>query len=244
MIEAKRSSRWLTLAYEFLFSLNLVWIAVWHERVRQTNLGGRSIAYQVDRLVDSIQHLAPYLRASDIGGSTILVQMVWSLAVTIIVFLILRLLSGFPMTQSSLRAIGGVAAIAAFPIAALFFGVAYPDCCSGAYRIGLALETIILLICGAFFYLGKRSISPTLMIMALALHFAIWTWMTSSYVNIPAVVSNLRSSEYYHAWTRIIPTLSLDLVFHCGFPVFGFLAGLTWVRCLRRSSEGSTAVKS
>lgn len=57
-----------------------------------------------------------------------------------------------------------------------------------------------MLFCAALFYLRKRWISSPLITIALVLHFTVWAWATSSYVNVPVVISALRSSQYYHPW--------------------------------------------
>src|SRR5579864_6811156 len=123
-----RSSTWLRWTHEYLLSLNLAWSIVWIERVRTKILGGHFLAHFVSGLVGGAYQLV-----SPIGGYTILEQVVWSLVLATIVFFLLRLLSGFAVTNTVLRTIAGALAITAFPIAALFFGLAYPDCCPETY---------------------------------------------------------------------------------------------------------------
>jgi hypothetical protein len=229
-----RSSRWLRWTHEYMFSLNLVWIIVWIVRGSTKTLGGRVLADYVAVLIRGAYQLV-----SPIGGHTILEQMVWSFVLAAIGFFLLRLLSRFAVTNIALRTIVGAIAIAAFPIASLFFGLTYPSyptCCAEAHKTGFALEVIVVLICAILFYLGKRMISGPLMIIALVFHFTMWAWVTSSYFNF-LQVSALRSSEYYHPWARTLGVLTLGTIFHFGLPAFGLLASLTWVRYVRRSSE-------
>ncbi len=165
------------------------------------------------------------------------------------IFLLLRLLSRLAISDFALRSIAGAVAIGAFPIASLFFGLTYPACCGGAYKIAMSIETLAALICGALFYARKRRISSLLITIALICHFLMWAWVTSSYINPAGFASALRSSEYYHPWTRTIGSLSLAMAFHFGFPILGFLAALTWVRYLTQTSEtynpiGSSVVHS
>jgi len=225
-----RPIRLLRWTHEYMFSLNLVWIIVWYERVRTKNLGGRVLAGYVGALVRGAYQLS-----SPIGGHTILEQLVWSFALATIAFLLLRLLSPSALTNFALRTIAGAAAIAAFPIATLFFGLTYPTRCAGTLKIELAVELIVALICGTFFYLRKGLISGPLMIVILILHFAMWAWVTSSYFNF-LEFGDLRNSEYYHPWARTLGVLTLGAVFHFGLPVLGLLASVVWSRYVRRSS--------
>lgn len=226
------SSRWLQRVHEYAFSLNLAWIIVWLERVRNKTLGGPVLADFVARIYGGAYQLV-----SPIGGSTILEQLVWSFGAALIVFVLLRFLSPFAIGNIILRTMAGGLAIAAFPIAALFFGLTYPECCAGPRTFALALELVLVMSCGILFYLKKLFISEPMFILVLALHFISWAWVTSSYVNIPALMTGLRSSEYYHPWTRTLSCATLAMAFNFGFPVIGFVASAMWVRYIRRSPD-------
>lgn len=232
---APKPSKWLRWTHEYMFVLNLAWIIVWYERVRTKNLGGRVLADYVAALFRGAYQLV-----SPIGGPTILDQLTWSFVVATIGFFLLRLLSRFAITDVALRTVAGAAAIGAFPIANLVFGLTYSSCCAEVNRIGLALEVIVVLTCGILFYLRIGRISGPLMIVALVLHFTMWAWVTSSYFNIPAFVSDMRSFEYYHPWRRTLGSLTFKMVFNFGFPAFGLLASVLWVRYVRPPSESST----
>jgi hypothetical protein len=43
----------------------------------------------------------------------------------------------------------------------------------------------------------------------------------------------------WYAWGRTLGVLGFEMVFKFGFPVFGLLASVTWVRYIRRPSESS-----
>lgn len=244
MTGPKWPSRSLQWAHEYLFALNIVWIVVWLERVRRKELGGHFLAAQVDHLAIFIQRRFPSLSVSAIGGNTVLEQIIWSLALSAIVFFLFRLLAGLPFSKFALETIPGAAAIASFPIASLFFGMTYPACCSETYSVGLVVETIVVLFCAALFYLRKQWVSSPLITVALVLHFTVWAWATSSYVNVPVVISALRSSQYYHPWGRTLGSVALAIAFNCGSPILGFLASLTWVRYLTQTSENHTPTVS
>lgn len=229
-------SRWLRWAHEYMFALNLVWIIVWIERVTSKNLGGHFIQHYVFVLG---RGAAGFAYISDF---TIIEQLIWSFTLATFVFLVLRLLSGFAATDLAMRTAAGVAAIAVYPIATLYTGLLTGnDCCAASYKIRYALEVMIVLTCGILFYLKNRRISVPLMIVALALHFSIWAWITSSYFNILEFFNAQRTAFYHPSWSRVLASLGVNIVFTFGFPVFGFLASLTWVRYVRRAPQGRAA---
>ena len=231
---APEPSRRLRWAHEFMLSLNLAWIAVWLVRVRSKTLGGPALAHRVSASVGEAYQLV-----SPIGGYTILEQVVWSICASLILFFVLRFTARMAITKFTLRTIAGLLAIGAFPFASLFLGLTYPACCAGTSVITLTLELILVLTCGIvfYFYLGRRWISTRLMAAVLVLHFAIWAWVTSSYVNVPDLLSDLRNSEYYHPWSRALGVMALDLTFTLGFAIFGLLSSLIWVRFVGRPSQ-------
>jgi hypothetical protein len=143
--------------------------------------------------------------------------------------------------SDALRTVAGAVSIAAFPIATLFFGLTYPDCCADTSKIGLGLELTVVVVCAILFYSRKPLIPGSLMIVILVLHFILWGWATSSYVNVVASASALRSDAYYDSWERTLGVLGFEVAFKFGFPVFGLLASLIWVRFVRRPSESSGA---
>jgi hypothetical protein len=225
------TNRGLQWTLEYTFSLNLAWMIVWIERVKTPIMSG-SVFSWVSALTARADQLV-----SPIGGHTVLDQLIWSYIIAAVIFIVLRQLSRFDLAILVLRGAVGLAAIAAFPIAALFFGVAHPTCCVGTYRVALALESLIALTCGITYCLARRRISGLLLIIVLVVHFSIWAWATTSYISIPAFVDALRSNEYYHPWTRTIGSLGFAIAFNFGFPVIGLLSGLTWVRYLKSQSE-------
>src|SRR5258706_8953490 len=229
------SSRWQRWAHEYAFSLNLAWIIVWVERVRSKTLGGPVLAHFVSKLVGGAYQLV-----SPIGGFTILEQLVWSFGVALILFALLRSLSSFNVANV-LRPIAGAVSIAALPIATLFLGLSYPDCCSWVAKVMLTLEVAFALICATVFYLRKPWIRSPLMTVVIALHFTLWAWATSSYFNF-LDFSALSTSEYYHSWGRTVSVLGIGTIFHFGLPAFGLLASLSWVRYARHASESQLQV--
>lgn len=174
-----------------------------------------------------------YQLVSPIGGQTILEQLIWSLSLAMIGFILLRLLSGLVLTDVTLRTVGGILAVVAFPLACVFapFGLISPNYRNPACSIGLTLELAVVLILGALYYLRKPAFSLPMMAAILFFHFGVWAWVTSSH--IPAGMSTLRGTEYYHPWRRTLGVLAFAMAFNFGFPVIGFLAGLSWARFVR-----------
>jgi len=223
--------RW---AHECMFSLNLGWTIVWIERVQGKILGGNVLSRYVSSLVRGAYQLV-----SPIGGYTILEQLVWSFALAAVFFLLLRLLSRFTVVNAALRTIAGVVAIVGFPLAGTLVPFGFISAASriDAYHRGLFLEVIIVVICAVLYYRRKPLFSMPLIVLVVLLHFGVWTWITSSYVNVPAFITDLRSSEYYHPWRRTLGSLSLAMAFNFGFPILGFLASITWACYVRSFSE-------
>src|SRR5271169_5122586 len=222
------TSRW---THEYMFSLNLAWAIVWIERSAGKTIARNGTA-SIVRLARGLEYLV-----TPIGGRTILEQLVWSFALAAGAFLLLRLLSRFAITNVALRTIAGAVAVAGFPFATLLCGFFWPS-----YRISfcdwaLFLEVAIIFTCGALYYSRKRVVTAPLLISVLLLHFVMWAWLTSSYVNALAFVREMRSTDYYHPWGRTLGSLAISIVFNFGFPIFGFLASLTWVRYVRYSGE-------
>lgn len=215
-----------------MFSLNLAWAIVWIERVANATLGGNGAASIVARLVRGAEYLV-----SPIGGRTILEQLVWSFVMAGGGFLLLRLLSRFAITNIALRTVSGALAVASFPFATLLYGFFRPSHRNSLVDWALFLEVAIILTCAALYYLRNRFVTAALLIAVLVFHFAMWAWLTSSYFDALAFIREMRSTEYYHPWGRTLSSLGISIVFNFGFPIFGFLASLTWVRYVKHSGE-------
>lgn len=229
-----RSNKWLRWTHEYAFSLNLVWTIVWIERVQTKVLGGRVISRYVSSLVGGAYQLV-----SPIGGYTVLEQLVWSFALATVFFLLIQLMSRFAVVDAALRSIAGAVAIVGFPLAGTFVPFGFISAFSRieAYHRGLFLEVILVVICAGLYYWRKTPLSVPLVIVVFLFHFGLWAWVTSSYINVPEFISNLRASAYYHPWGRTLGSLGLAMIFNFGFPAFGLLASLTWVWYVRCPSK-------
>ena len=163
----------------------------------------------------------------------------WSFVLATLFFLLLQLLSRFAVVNTALRTIAGAVAIVGFPLASVFvpFGFVSAPSRIEAYHRALFLEVVLVVICAVLYYRRKPMFSMPLIILMLFLHFGVWAWITSSYVNVPAFINDLRSSEYYHPWRRTLGSLSLAMAFNFGFPILGFLASITWASYVRYPSE-------
>lgn len=225
--------RWFQWAHEFLFSLNLAWMAVWAKRVTTKLLGGQFLGHYV----------SVFIRRIPIGppeGPTVLEQFVWSFALAAIVFFLLRALAGFEITTVVLRTLAGALAISLFPMVALYSPFAFfgPNPPTGAYRIGLTFEIAVALVGGILYYLRKKWFSYPLFVSVMIAHFLVWAWLTSSYVNVFAIVRLVRDVPYVHPWSL---DMWSSIIFDVGSPVIGFLASLTWACYVRHSSKRRVA---
>jgi hypothetical protein len=221
---------WLRLACEYTFSLNVAWGIVWAERSTHKFLGGHVAANYVAGLLRGT-----YQIASPVGGHTVPEQLVWSLAGSLVVFCLLRSLSRFALLQAPICALAGLTGITLFPIVmkpSLF--VFEPTYRFQFLNIMFLSEVGVVLVCALLFGPRKRFIAFPVFVTALIAHFTLWAWLTSSYINIPLLLSSLRNSAYYQPWPRTLGTLSLAILFNFGFPVIGFLASLTWALYIKK----------
>jgi hypothetical protein len=223
--------RWI---HECMFSLNLAWTIVWIERSGTQYMGGRVLANCFTRV---FHNASPHL--ATIGGFTILEQMVWSLVLGIIIFASLRMLSRSAFSNALLCTVAGSVAIAGLPVMALA-GFIDPAHRLGVYNFGLSLEVIGVLIVAALYYVRRPSISSLLMGIILLLHFCLWAWLTSKFVNVRAFISTLRGSAYYHSWLWTLGLLFISTIFNFGFVVLGFVSSMTWARYVRRRPSEAT----
>lgn len=222
----KTPGRWFRWTHEGIFSLNVAWGVVWVERVNAKHLGGPIVASSFARLFQM-----PILYLASIGGRPVVEQIVWSLALALIVFVSLRGLSRFAVTEVVLKTIAGVSAIVIFPMAMwLPAGPAYQI---APYHIA-PTEVVVVLFCGAVYYLRKLPISDPLMLAILLVHFITWAWITGRYEDIPYCINTFwNSAPYYHSCGWAFGLCSVSAIFMFGFPVIGLLAGVTWMRYVR-----------
>ena len=142
--------RWI---HELLFSLNLAWLGVWYTRVCSRPSFSWLYAFPV------VQY--SYWHTRHVEPETVLVQVFWSLIFGVAIFTIFRTLDRVWPTWLVLRAIGGVFALGGFSFLALIFRSSFLEPQRiGHYAMLLTLELIVVLICGALFYLRKCGFSP------------------------------------------------------------------------------------
>lgn len=194
---------WRTIC---LFSLNLAWAAVWHERVRSHAI------FSSVRIAQYMQELSTRLRMEE--PTTVLEQVMWSAALSVLVFIAVSLLTRL-LHQNFVYGFVGFFAIGGFPVLALCFpsDFFYPTRIT-SYAYWLILETAAGLLCGLFYYLRKMPVQPALGILFLLLHFSLWSWVTGNYVN------PFREVRAYSLWSLAI---WISATFYLGFPVLGFL---------------------
>jgi hypothetical protein len=200
------SKPWLLRLQEALFSLNLAWILVWHERVfskRQSSLA---------------HYLYTHIRF--IEPETVPEQVCWSVIVGVSIFLLLWLLAQFSMTETLMRTLGGAVSFAGFPLLVVTFPFAFfSPLRIEAYSPVFVFETLVVLLCGALYHLRKWPVPEGLSLVLLLLHFGLWAWVSGCWVN---PVWEVR--DYGIGGLGIW----ISTAFYLGFPVFGFLSTLSW----------------
>jgi hypothetical protein len=213
-----------------MFSLNSAWAIVWITTAGVKYAGGPVVASYFARV---FRKALPHV--STIGSFRILEQVVWSFVLAAVVFASLHALSRFGVAKIVLRTLAGATAITSFPLAVWIFPAGFfsPVYRFEAYHIGLFCEVMVIVFYAILHYLRRPPLSSALMLIALVIHFTIWAWVTGSYANIPACLSDFRNSTDYHSWWWSGSLCSLRMIFTFGFPVIGFLASVTWVSYIK-----------
>jgi hypothetical protein len=217
------------LMCELWFCINVAWMFVWSIRI--SSHSELPLASDLGRWWSRTISPMPEPR-------TVLGQIVGSFVLGLLGLILMRMLGRFPIYIAFLRAVPGVVAIVGFPLFALNFRDAYFIGPIHFYRFGdlgqycIGLEILLALVCGAVHYLGKWKIPSPLGVLLLALHFALWAWLTESYMMWRGGGAFIHDFGFLSliAWS----------FFDCGFPVIGFMAVLTWgiYVTLSRSPEG------
>jgi hypothetical protein len=109
-------------------------------------------------------------------GATVLDQVVWTVALTAIVFLFWRFLAQYSLARAFLRTLAGVFALAGFPLVALRFPTLFFQASAFEYRFAIGsswlfCEIAMVLLCAVLYYLGKWPVPDAVSIVLLVLHF-------------------------------------------------------------------------
>jgi hypothetical protein len=218
-----------------LISLNAAWLMVWYQRVRS------HVLFSWNQAAFYLQHLSWHLRL--VEPATVLEQVVWSLALSMPIFMLLLLLTYVQRLPRSIGLVAWCFCVSGFPAYALCFPFDFPfhfyppplsDFSSppliivGSNRIWLALETAAVLFGGILFYVRKwlAPLVPT--ILLLFLHFSLWAWLTHSYVTPEW------EARAYGSWSS---SVLISTACSFGFPVLGFISTLCTDLYLRRADD-------
>ena len=210
-----------------LLSLNFSWITVWIARVGNKELGGHFVGPYISALTQRMYRSFPTAE-----GKTVMEQILASVGLAVLVFLLLYLFKAFRAMRGFLASIGGAVALAGFPVVALCFplyflqSVAYER----RFEIGsgwLVLEAALVLICGVVYYFQRWPFRSLTSIGLLLVHFGFWSWLTGTHVNL------LNEARRYHS---VGPAFWVSICFYWGFPALGFLASLAWAFFLRTAT--------
>jgi len=227
-VEKNNFLRW---AHTFFFSSNIAWMVIWIERANN-----RATHF----LVFSSWVQEFYLRSGLQGPVAVLVQVLWSIILAILIFVLVHLLSRLRMTRILLSTLGGFIALAGFPLIALCFPTTFFQTLAFERRFPLQtpwllIELTLVTAGGILFYLRKPRVIPAIGIFILILHFGFWSWLTGTHPNPLALAQN-------YGFIRL--SFWISLVFYWGFPVIGLLSSLAWglyVTVLAETEPASSA---
>lgn len=213
MRDRTSATRVVQLTHELLFSVNLAWVLVWGPRIN----GHKFFIHR------------PLVRTLE--PPTIIDQVEWSFLLAALILIGLLLVDRFSFVRVLLQTLGGVVALAGFPVLALhsprefFQNLAYQD--RFDFATGWAwCEIGVVLICGLLFYLRKWALPCVVNIILLLLHFGFWSWLTGTYRNLVAEA---------RAYGSVGLGFWISALFFWGFPIFGFFASLAWGAYLNSS---------
>lgn len=200
------SKPWLLRVQEALFSLNLAWILVWHQRTRW-------------KRESSLAHYL-YTHIRFIEPQTVVEQVCWSVILGGSIFLLLWLSSQFRATQVLMRTLGGAISIVGFPVLVVTFPLLffYPSRIE-AYTPIFIFETLVALLSGVLYCLRKWPVPELLVVGLLLLHFGLWAWLSGCWVS-PIQEVHIYGIRGLGIW--------ISTAFYLGFPVLGFLSTLSW----------------
>lgn len=113
--------------------------------------------------------------------ATVLEQLVWLLAFSVVVFSLLLLPTFFPSLRNLVYCLAGVSVLAGFPLLAVCFpGDLFDPTRIRSYSLLLLLETVAVLIPGSLYYFRKLPVPLGRSTVLLIFHFSIWSWATGS----------------------------------------------------------------
>lgn len=213
--EANLKKKFTCVALELLLSLNLSWILIWLNRERE-----RPIIFPSVEQSPRLLHI--YWQTGLTEPPAVLEQVVWSLVLGIFIFALFRMLSLIPATGALLRSVGGALALAAFPL--FYLTLQRPPLWHLSLVVALWAELASALIFGVLYYIDRLHLPRSAWVLVLAVHFSIWSWVSSNYLNI------FREARFYGFWAL---GTWISTAFCFGFPMLGFLASLTWGRYVR-----------
>jgi hypothetical protein len=229
--EGGQYMRWL---HEFLCSVSVAWLVLRREFVMErSSLLGTLVNYPPYRYLR--EYLYPdisrdhfYGRLADFIGLSLLCGLV--------IFFFLRLLSPFRLTKAFLHTIAGAIVIAGFPLMCLR-DYGFLSFSARAARWPLLVEVLLVLACAAFYLYRRWPVPAPVSILLLALHVALWSWATESYVGWTWLAGMFRLANVPFGRWAIWWNDALLLIFIVFYPILGFCSSLAWGIYVRQTDE-------
>jgi hypothetical protein len=167
---------YLRYAHEFLFSLNIAFLAKLQGNQKPNKLFSflDSAEFRIQLKINAYLNLHPH---SHVGGYTAFFALAFGLALCI--FLLLRIFSNTSLAKEFLRCAAGFMSLLALPISWFYvtqvlgpvpFSLNLP-------RPWLISELILIIACAVLYLLAKWSLPMWSGVLLLALHFGFWGWL-------------------------------------------------------------------
>jgi len=211
---ALRLHVWPRWIHEICFSFDLAWLTIWSQATRK----GTILFWYGD--LPFVRYL--YRHSGISLPEWVLEQILWSLCLAVVIFIVLRLLALGRLENLFLRIPAGTLAIAGFPVLAVSLPISFfrgPEPWSPAASHWLFVEIAISLICAFLYYFRKWPVPAGISVLFLVLHFGFWSWLTGAHLSLVAAIR-------WYGFMRA--AFWASVIFYWGCPVFGFLASLAW----------------
>lgn len=219
-IETAANSSYLRYAYEIALSVYSSGLVIWMNDATsgwRNNPGdGIPWALQMEFLLTRDSHPPSLVDDPKLRFAFALLWAVSALSL----FLLLRLSAHFSLATEPLRIIGGIVAVAGFPITFVYARRAYSL---------LLIEVVLALVCTYLYLYRHRPSKAYWAVLLLVLHSAFWSWCAWAMRHYPPLGDPAALAIVPLLWPGAKLTRLTTEVPELIYPWLGFLATLAWV---------------
>jgi hypothetical protein len=205
--------------HELMFSIYLAGLVIWLNDAASgwRNLPGDRIPWvlEMEFLLTGNSRLPSSLDDPKLRFTFVFLWTVSALCI----FLLLRLFARFSLTEKCLRIIGGIVAVAGFPLAFVY--------ARRNYSLPL-VEVAVALVCIYLYLYRNWPGKPYWAVLLLALHCAFWSWSAWAMRHYPPLGDPAALAGFPLPWPGFKLTHATTEAPELIYPWLGFLATLAW----------------